>query len=135
MSREIKFRAWSTEEEEMYEWEDLLSGYTLSWCYHNKYWALMQYTELKDRNKNEIYEGDILQLIDDAGNEIQVTCQFGKHLRKMDSGHLVEISGFAFISPGGLPTFPIVHNYSGKSDLDIMTVIGNIYENPELLNP
>jgi len=31
-------------------------------------------------------------------------------------------------------TNPIVKNYCGKHDLEIIEVIGNIFENPELLS-
>ena len=93
----------------------------------------MQYIGVNDKTGREIYEGDILQLVDDAGNEIIVTCKWGIHERIMDSGYKVQIPSFAFVTSSGKPTFPILHNYAGKSDLDIMEVIGNIYQNPDLL--
>ena len=144
-NREIKFRAWVISDEKMYNVKKMYlisNGYAPQWhidTFHHKnlsyhQFKLMQFTGLLDKQGKEIYEGDILQLVDDAGNEIKVTCEFGIHKRKMDSGFLVEISGFAFISPTGMPTFPIIHNYAGKSDLDIMEIIGNIFQNPDLLN-
>ena len=148
--REIKFRAWdnydglmiySNSGNDEYVWQLDIDSIVL--LYHQQDEDLhfypkvdnaifMQFTGLKDRNGVDIYDGDILQLVDDAGNEIKVTCKYGIHSRVIKSGYEVEISGFAFISPTGLPTFPIKHNYVGKNDLDIMEIIGNIYENHEL---
>ena len=70
----------------------------------------MQYTGLKDKNDKEIYEGDIFKV----GN----TCSFVVY----------RIAGFRFNSymEKGL----INDLYSASK---IGEIIGNIYENPELL--
>jgi hypothetical protein len=73
----------------------------------NDNWALVnrdEYTGLKDKNGKEIYEGDIVH-------------QFG------GKNHLVEFKDCAFRCGG----FPL--NAIHQSE-----VIGNIYENPELLD-
>lgn len=129
MSREIKFRAWSKACEEMVE----DSGYK---CDPDLY-EVMQYTGLKDKAGKEIYEGDILELINADGKQITVTCEFGNFERElrnfMGTIHYCQITGFAFLIKQRYATFPIVKNYLGVNDLEIMTVIGNIYENPNLL--
>lgn len=85
-------------------------------------WVLMQYTGLKDRNGIEIYEGDILDL--DSGSESDcigaVIFEYGCFCYKAD-----------WIKDG--QHYPELKAYTEISFCDV-EVIGNIYENPELLN-
>jgi uncharacterized phage protein (TIGR01671 family) len=93
-----------------------------------------RYSGLNDKYDNEIYEGDIIELINEDGEIIRVVCEFGTARREM-CGRTVDITGFYFTLPwNGRKTFPIVNNYAGKHDLDLFEVIGNIHDNPELLN-
>lgn len=92
-----------------------------------------QYTGLKDKNGKEIYEGDIISLVTADYETITIVCKFGKVQRQIFE-NLVEITGFYFVrSNDGRKTFPIVNNYLGKHDTEIWEVIGNIHDNPELL--
>ena len=104
--REIKFRAWGWDGAMSY---DDLPGDALRWKYRDGQAvdAIMQYTGLKDKNGKEIYEGDIVS----AGR--QGVCP-------------VE---FAY---GGWCLHGSVSFVSLFSDVDI-ELLGNIYENPELL--
>ena len=68
---------------------------------------LMQFTGLRDRNGKEIYEGDLLRCSDGTGRGWVTRVQFDGEV-------------------GGYHRFADYH--SGE-------VVGNIFENPELLRP
>ena len=78
---------------------------------------VMQYTGLKDRNGVEIYEGDIIKLI--PSGEYGLVTTFGN---SQNLGIEWENSRTAFFTP--------MFYLGCESELEI---IGNIYENPELL--
>ena len=107
MNREIKFRAWSTGNKRMVEFDlnDLMYGTHSLDTVDLKYWIVTQYTGLKDKNGKEIYEGDVLALHDGQKWFIRNFIH--------DSYHL---------------------EYMLRTEKDeTCEVIGNIYENPELL--
>ena len=75
---------------------------------------LMQYTGIKDKNGKEIYEGDI------------VRCNSGFY----EGG----VGVITYVSADNEPGFFIVFaNYETEVDFNNIEVIGNIYENPELI--
>ena len=75
---------------------------------------LMQYTGLKDKNGKEIYEGDIIRESDGDGGYIYAKVVYYK-------------DGFMGKEKGFEPEYPI-SDFKNETE-----VIGNIYENPELL--
>jgi uncharacterized phage protein (TIGR01671 family) len=79
---------------------------------------LMQYTGLKDKNGKEIYEGDIVETVTASGNPFGtidvVRCQDG---------------GFKLVDE----TDSLLPIYIGDKEVISIEVIGNIYENPELI--
>lgn len=86
--------------------------------------VLMQYTGLKDMYDNEIYEGDILtdhKLIYVVEYNIQRSCYF--NVAKRFTGN-TDYSA-------GIYTAPLGDGYLKRRDLKI---IGNIYENQELIS-
>lgn len=119
--REIKFRAFSRifNEHEMFFDIDIINKKDGQWFLFNNRTrlyqsgervAIMQFTGLYDENDKEIYEGDIIQ--DSSGNLLVVewnddTCKY-----QFNDGHeLNDCKNYG--------TFKLV--------------IGNIYENPELI--
>ena len=126
MNREIKFRAWIKELNEIREveyinfWKKMIS-YPNKFC--KEYYLnadfyeieLMQYTGLKDKNNKEVYEGDIVKLRANHGiGVIKYYDEWG--------AFVVE-----YIKPRPLTVLGM--NYY-KEDIEIL---GNIYKNPELI--
>lgn len=109
--KEIKFRAWDKACNKMWIPNDgdkvrinLNGSIVVEDCWATENTVLMQYTGIKDKNGKEIYEGDILNHIGTfQGNFLTVVEDI--------LNILYEIS-----SPGGK-----------------VKVIGNIYENPEIM--
>jgi len=132
MNRELKFRAWDTLNNEMTVFK-LFERPTA--CY-GKNVVLMQYTGLKDKNGKEIYEGDVVKssvCIDGTGCEY-TGVGIVKYSEYGNRGYCL----FDNYESGVEKSYP-------KHVLDMMDfdlsgdykrhyeVIGNIYENPELL--
>ena len=79
-----------------------------------------QYTGLKDKNGKEIYEGDILQ---DKDCIYKVIFEYGSF-----DGKIIEVLRNVGTQKGMTYQLSFI-----ISDNDNIKVIGNIYENPELL--
>ena len=107
--REIKFRAWHNAKKEMQFYEFLTYA-------PPNYMALdlMQYTGLKDKNGKEIYEGDVLEWED----------------RRVIDSRVIEFSdgGFWLV---GKTNEPWKERFMPSEPT--REIIGNIYENPELI--
>ena len=136
--REIKFRCWDTENKQMLkvqelDFEDTFYGGRLSIRadMYNDYFdiedmILMQYTGLKDKNGKEIYEGDIVLYKD------WERCYEGGGNDSFINKGVVEYSEsnccFNVTERETIDIEDVL--YEGNEDLE---VIGNIYDNPELL--
>jgi len=122
--REIKFRAWDEMEKRMIGWHDrvftknnnssLLCEYPLK-NISESYVKYMQYTGLNDKNGKEIYEGDLIKSEDDIVSRIVYDEASFKSVW-IHNDHLVNC---------------ILDNLFIKTLNPI--VVGNIYENPELI--
>lgn len=123
--REIKFRAWHKELEDM--------GYSHAYENHVKYpgfYEIMQYTGLKDKNGKEIYEGDIVRKVPDEWmSKTDDSISLKDFLISIANIGLVEYSTAEFILTNKKYRDKIYDGYGHGS----IEVIGNIYENPELL--
>ena len=115
MKREIKFRVWAVASKKMFlpsneEGWEIITGE----IYPKPNTILMQYTGLKDKNGKEIYDGDIIKLENTLNRIIWL------------DGYAC----FALIEDGGIKPYTLYEQFSHREP----EVIGNIYENSELLS-
>jgi len=115
--REIKFRAWDRENQEWVHAEPIFGFFPCVGGLADEEYSLMndedrfgdiqQYTGLKDKNGKEIYEGDLVLAIN-AKSPSEVSWNDDGHWQFWQIGsHLLKMEEWE--------------------------IIGNIYENPELL--
>ena len=116
--REIKFRAWDVLNNKMLNWGDIF--HLPAWeifpgTPEQRPFNIMQYTGLQDRNGREIYEGDIIEFLENESGETWTAKIVFENLafKALD----VEDGGYEY----------------DFDDLTEIEVIGNIYENPEIL--
>ncbi len=144
--REIKFRLWCKDLEEIIEVNKMGFENNELWyieCIdHDKellYFpekndhVLMQYTGLKDKNGKEIYEGDILETTSELLTNLGRTrtgryhTSYNKVIWKDDGW------GYEVIENNGIG---LINGFQNKGLLNATKyskVIGNIYENPNLI--
>jgi len=119
--RTIKYRAWLEMKKRMFSWEELInleihqfSEYPMSLAHLGEEpFIWLQFTGLLDKNGKEIYEGDIIA-------------------NKLELDEAAEVKFFEGAFWAGTKTYrdKLLRLYIH----DDWKVIGNIYENPELLN-
>jgi len=92
------------------------------------------FTNRSDKNGTRIFEGDIIELPNEKGEMVRVVCCFGPAERDIN-GNMVDIMGFHYVNlHDSFKSFPITENYQGKTDYELFEIIGNLHDNPELLN-
>lgn len=124
MNRTIKFRMWDHFNEEMtYSENDLVKFFTkYNLLVEGKNDpVLMQFTGLLDKNGKEIYEGDVVKFT--MGDEERICV-----VEYKNGGFMVESDGFF-----GLDEFDVTTIGFAFDEMDETIVVGNIHDNPELL--
>lgn len=133
--KEIKFRAWDIEDEEMLDWDIILNDLVGDYSdpFNDERFLFMQHTGRKDKNGIEFFVGDIVKIkmcyhniigIDsdcvdkDGSGEALYKVIFLENLNQF----CLEIISWTKFKPRNR----YMHLYKGE-------IIGNIYENPELL--
>jgi len=117
--REIKFRAWSIQFDDAGKmiYMNPPDGSFKDLVESDK-WKVMQFTEIRDSNGNDIYEGDIIKCDDKIG-EVQYDKQQGTYIILWQPNNEKRKNGCDDLAS----TFPSI----------VKVVIGNIYENPEII--
>jgi uncharacterized phage protein (TIGR01671 family) len=129
MSRVIKFRVWK---ENKFDYLENHTSWSSFWdCNNPEYENIIfqQFTELKDRNHKDIYEGDIVK----ADPE-----HISLALTSRENVPLYTKAKVMFFNQG----FQICQSYLGRVHMEEfalcdccpcgLEVIGNVFENPEL---
>ena len=135
--REIKFRAWLKEHKTMVNVAEIDINHQLIYHYgfddfegnfeNFNSIELLQYTGLKDKNENEIYEGDIVEF-DDYDRKSNYLKNVAVVVRE-DNVNTLALQKFKYDNTKFTNRYmDYIENIFENSK-----VIGNIYENPELL--
>lgn len=140
MKQQIKFRAWVSKDSAMIQHREVIERA------HNQFSdslddgntdVIMQYIGIKDKNRKEIYTGDIVKtqaVSDYSWNEDDTS---------KDINYIVGFHNGTYCLFSNLESqYPIRQWKDGTNDwygienceTFLMEVVGNIYENPELLN-
>ena len=105
--RDIKFRVWD-KQRQRFSKNNMMGLDGIISSSHPEHYVLMQYTGLKDKNGVEIYEGDIV------------------------SGHIFGICEVRYYK-NAFVLWSVDKDFSRSYACELIEVIGNIYENPEIM--
>lgn len=147
MPDRFNFRFWDTEEKVMIEWDCVCqSAFNCTREEGNKleryglmYWAFttpsrfipLQCTGLKDKNGKFIFEGDIVRV---DGNLFEIVYEIGSFMiaTKTNCASIHQFKGYW--NDNVYPLSQLYFEYKNEEfAINNLEIIGNIYENPELL--
>ena len=111
--REIKFRAWEAIEKRFLLWDEVQEN-TIQDVFRP--FDYQQFTGLRDKNGNEIYEGDVVEWLVN-----------GDVVRRGIVEYVAEFGGY------DMKNFSDEYHVCNDWLRGEYTVLGNIYENPELV--
>lgn len=100
----------------MRQWKEVSQGTTIAYLFSCQDFDVMQFTGLYDKNGKEIYEGDFLSWSGEGIAKLNVEVK--SHLATFGFRHYGSFLGLNMFAGGG------------ETNLE---VIGNVYENPELV--
>jgi len=131
--RTIKFRGFNPATQEIVSWEGM-QGWTMGGLQSPN---IMQFTGLLDKNGKEIYEGDIVRILyTDWASQSDYSIPLEEYKKSISKIGKIEWNEDAY--------WCLNFGKSGYGDDDIgglhegphgeKEIIGNIYENPELLS-
>lgn len=132
-SRIIKFRAWDTIQREIVEYDRLIS-LQVHQLFGGGVLEVMQFTGLNAKNGKEIYEGDVV-IWNDSGGETKLNPKKGwirKAVVKIDPSLNFELTKD---TPSGSPEYKFhFGNFIYADTEKHLKILGNIFQNPELLS-
>lgn len=137
MNRVIKFRAWDGKTMR-YDLTGLehgkgneMSGVFLDGDFYGNI-PLMQFTGLHDNNGVEIYEGDVICFFDTDNQDAELLGKINySGFVEWSDCHLYRYYVRSLISKNNIRASVAIGDLG---DLENIRIIGNIYQNPELLN-